>query len=309
MGDAAPPLAASGWSSSLSVAEHTAVREAGFEPRGLVMGSSVYTIGISYSPGDYAAAAYGQGPFAGGMYGGWGAGVSRSFPGWYKYYSAADLGLSGGWGGGGGGSLGGYGYVRPAAMCWERRVFEDGIESAARNAMDRLLAETHALGAHGVVGTRLNFHYLEGFTSTIEFTAIGTAVARPGAAPLRRPFTSHLGGQDLLKLLRAGMVPVSVSVGAGSVVAEMGMMMGLPTMELVPFGEAVEASRRIASERLSAGGHAGGWAVLGTLASTSMAGEGAGQVMTTVLTGTVVRRFATGSWERLPLPIMRLSRP
>jgi uncharacterized protein YbjQ (UPF0145 family) len=335
MADPAPPLAATGWSSSLSTAEHAAVREAGFVPRGLVMGSSVFNIGVSYSPANYYSMNYGGGfgggpwagapgrggPVAGGgrPYGGGGRpygggyGTSTSFPGYYRYYSPSDLGFGGGWagaglGGGFGGGFGGMG--GPAAVVWERTVFEEGVETAAGLAMSRIIAETKALGAHGVVGTRLAFHYLEGFPSTIEFTAIGTAITRPGAAPLPEPFTSHLDGQALLKLMRAGMVPVTVAVGAGSVTAEMPRLtFGGSTLELGPFGDAVEASRRIAAERLVRARNARGWAVLGTLASTGLRTEGDGEVSSTVLTGTVVRRFASGSWDRLPLPIMRLSKP
>jgi uncharacterized protein YbjQ (UPF0145 family) len=292
----APSLVASGWTSSLSVAEHAAVREAGFTPRGLVMGSSVYKLGVNYSPADYSSYGYGPRPALGGY--------GRSFPGWFKYYSPRDLGF-----GGAAPGLGGWGGVGAAAVAWERSVFEEGIEEAAALALGRLVAETSALAAHGVIGTRLSFRYLEGFPSTVEFTALGTAVVRPGAAPLPAPFTSHLDGQSLLKMLRAGMVPVVAAVGAGSVMAQMPRYTMGSTAELVPFGDAIEHSRRIAVTRLQRSARRRGWAVLGTLASGSTHGEGEGQIATTVLTGTVVRRFAAGAWDHLPLPIMRLSKP
>jgi uncharacterized protein YbjQ (UPF0145 family) len=317
MSDQEVPLGGVGWSSSLSVAEAAAVREAGFVPRGLVMGSSVYHIGISYSPNDYYTMSYGGGggPWGGGSWGGgsqWGGrgSLSSTFPGWLKYYSAGDLGWGSGWGGGGGVNFGGFGLgYAPAAVCWERRVFEDGIEEAAALALERIEAETARLGAHGVIGTRLNFRYLPEMPATLEFTAVGTAVLRAGAAPLPRPFTSHLSGQELLKLLQAGLVPVCLAVGAGSVTAEIASMSVGGTVELAPFGDAIEMSRQLAADRLKRALHAPGWAVLGTLASTGMEGEAHGQVMTTVLTGTLVRRFAQGRWESLPLAVMRLSRP
>ncbi|HLI02108.1 MAG TPA: hypothetical protein VKV06_15070, partial [Acidimicrobiales bacterium] len=144
------PLAGVGWSSSLSVAEAAAIREAGFQARGLVMGSSVYHLGVSYSPSDYArmtvgpwdgnfgGAGIGGGPWGGGGYqgpggftgrgfgGGWngpgGGGGWRptTFPGWCKYYSADDLGWGAGWTGLSVPSLG-LGYA-PAGVCWERTV-------------------------------------------------------------------------------------------------------------------------------------------------------------------------------------------
>lgn len=318
--------AGGGWGSSLSVAEMAAVREAGFEPRGLVMGSSVYQLGINYGPTAYYAAnnPWGGG-FGGGMVGG-GWGGSARFPGWLRYYSPQSGGYAGGGrgvagggfagmaGGGFGGGMMSAGMGQMAwAVNWERTAFEDGLERSAHLALERAVAETRELGGHGMVGTRLAFRYLEGLASTLEFTAVGTAVARAGAPSTDRPFTSHLSGQDLLKLMRAGMVPVTLAVGAGSVATEMGAIgvLGSAYQELVPYGEAIEASRRIAGERMVASSWVRGWAVLGGEMSSSVYHEGGegGRVSTAVLTGTVVRRFAVGRWESLPLPVMRLSRP
>jgi hypothetical protein len=105
------------------------------------------------------------------------------------------------------------------------------------------------------------------------------------------------------------MVPVMVSVGAGAVTASVPSLGLTGTAEIAPFGDAIEASRRIAGERLARNTGGSGWAVLGTRASASMEGESGGRTMTTVLTGTAVRRFAQGRWDHLPLPVMRLSRP
>jgi uncharacterized protein YbjQ (UPF0145 family) len=348
MSDEAPPRPTTSWSSTLSVAEMAAVHEAGLTPLGLVLGSSVYQVGTDYSPTEYYNYANGPtgfgggwpgggplgggGPFSGGSGGGgggpwsgapgrpgynrggynrggwngggWGSG--GQFPGWTRYYNGG--GSGGGWAGsplGGMGGMGGY----AVAVCWERTVLESGVEAAADLAMGRILHETDRLGGHGVIGTRLNFRWVEGLRSTIEFTAIGTAVGRRGAPPLDRPFTSHLDGQALLKLLRAGMVPIMVAVGAGAVTASLPSLGMMGTTEIAPFGDAIEASRRIAGERLQRNTGGTGWAILGTQASASMEGETGGRTMTTVLTGTAVRRFARGQWDRLPLPIMRLSKP
>jgi uncharacterized protein YbjQ (UPF0145 family) len=340
MSDLAPPRSTTNWSSTLSVAEMAAVHEAGLSPLGLVLGSSVYQVGIDYSPTEYYNYANGPAGFGGGFgggtflgggggggggggspwagapgrpgynrggynrggynQGGWGGG---QFPGWTRYYNGG--GSGGGWAGSPLGGMGGY----AIAVCWERTVLESGVEAAAQLAMDRILTETDSLGGHGVIGTRLNFRWVEGLRSTIEFTAIGTAVGRRGAAPLDRPFTSHLDGQALLKLLRAGMVPIMVAVGAGAVTASLPSLGMMGTTEIAPFGDAIEASRRIAGERLQRNTGGTGWAILGTKASASMEGETGGRTMTTVLTGTAVRRFAQGKWDRLPLPIMRLSKP
>ena len=48
----------------------------------------------------------------------------------------------------------------------------------------------------------------------LEFTAIGTAVRGPGAAPGRRePFTCDLSGQDFAKLIMTGWVPAGLALG------------------------------------------------------------------------------------------------
>ncbi|MGH9121361.1 MAG: hypothetical protein ACRDYC_05365 [Acidimicrobiales bacterium] len=309
------PQAGGRWSSTLSVNEMVAIRQAGFEPCGLVMGSSVYQLGYNYGPGAYYQGSIGMGMGGMGM-GGMGMGMGMGgggyvgrFPGWVRYYQP-----SGGaaWPGAGP-MLGGGAWMGTTMMAWavnwERVVFEDGIEHASSLALDRALAECASLGGHGIVGTRLNFRYLEGMGPTLEFTALGTAVRRRGAAPLSRPFSSHLSGQELMKLMRAGMVPMALVVGAGSVATTLrGGYMGWGPTEIGPFGEATEQAWRIATERMT--GRAGGaWAVLGTTASSSTGGEGEERVVTTVLTGTAVRRFDAGRWPDPPLPIMRLSKP
>ena len=84
---------------------------------------------------------------------------------------------------------------------------------AARHAaIDRMTAECAELGGHGVVGVRLSrgsFRF-----GGAEFTAIGTAVRAPGAAPgPLTPFTSDLSGQDFAKLLTTGWVPAGLVLG------------------------------------------------------------------------------------------------
>ena len=83
---------------------------------------------------------------------------------------------------------------------------------ARQAAIDRMSAECTALGGHGVVGVRLSrgsFRF-----GGAEFTAIGTAVRAPGAAPGPPvPFTSDLSGQDFAKLIMAGWVPAGLALG------------------------------------------------------------------------------------------------
>jgi uncharacterized protein YbjQ (UPF0145 family) len=84
-------------------------------------------------------------------------------------------------------------------------------------ALDRMTREATELESHGVVGVRLTVRRFQHAVNAVEFTAIGTAIRRTGAEPLRRPFLSALDGCDLAKLLRAGLVPCRLAIGIAAV--------------------------------------------------------------------------------------------
>jgi uncharacterized protein YbjQ (UPF0145 family) len=99
-------------------------------------------------------------------------------------------------------SRGGYGSFGPLVQT---------MYEARRAAISRMVAECVALGGHGVVGVRLT---IGGFPAGgLEFKAIGTAVAAPGAPPLRHPFTSDLSGQDFAKLVHSGWMAAGLAMG------------------------------------------------------------------------------------------------
>jgi uncharacterized protein YbjQ (UPF0145 family) len=83
--------------------------------------------------------------------------------------------------------------------------------AARHQAIDRMLAECAELGGHGIVGVSLTIGSFP--AGGLEFKAIGTAVRAPGAAPLGRPFSSDLSGQDFAKVIRAGWVPAGLALG------------------------------------------------------------------------------------------------
>ncbi|HEX6524043.1 MAG TPA: heavy metal-binding domain-containing protein [Streptosporangiaceae bacterium] len=85
---------------------------------------------------------------------------------------------------------------------------------ARHKAIDRMVSECAELGGHGVVGVRLTIGSFP--AGGLEFKAIGTAVAAPGAPPptgRRRPFTCDLSGQDFAKLVMKGWVPAGLVLG------------------------------------------------------------------------------------------------
>lgn len=83
---------------------------------------------------------------------------------------------------------------------------------ARQTAIGRMAAECAGLGGHGVVGVRLRRGPFR--LGGLEFTAIGTAVRAPGAAPGQgASFTCGLSGQDFARLVMAGWVPAGLVLG------------------------------------------------------------------------------------------------
>lgn len=82
---------------------------------------------------------------------------------------------------------------------------------ARHTALDRAVAECRALGGDGIVGAALKMKRF--VAGGLEFTAIGTAVRARGGVRPRKPFTSHLTGQEFAKLIHAGYVPTGLVLG------------------------------------------------------------------------------------------------
>jgi uncharacterized protein YbjQ (UPF0145 family) len=96
----------------------------------------------------------------------------------------------------------------------EITTFSQALYHARSLALGRLLQEATALGAHGVIGVRLEHKEYEWGANLLEFSALGTAVRlRNWQGKLPLPFTSDLSGQEFLKVLHAGYVPVTLAMG------------------------------------------------------------------------------------------------
>ncbi|MGW5722371.1 heavy metal-binding domain-containing protein [Amycolatopsis sp. NPDC003865] len=90
-------------------------------------------------------------------------------------------------------------------------VLADLLRQGYTTALDRLAEEAAGMGADGVLGIELKTSSPDGEIQ--EYVALGTAVRartrqRPG-----RPFTTHLPGPDVAKLMRAGWVPARIAIG------------------------------------------------------------------------------------------------
>jgi uncharacterized protein YbjQ (UPF0145 family) len=167
------------WGSALSTAEFAAIKSAGFDPVGQVLGAAVYNVGYR---GGYGCPSYASfnsyNRFTGSRWGG---------------YQPATTAVSSS------GSGAAYGPL-------VRTMY-----AARRAAIGRMAAECSQLGGHGVVGVLLTIGRFP--AGGLEFKAIGTAVRAPGAMPLQTPFTSDLSGQDFAKLIADGAVPVGLALG------------------------------------------------------------------------------------------------
>ena len=80
-------------------------------------------------------------------------------------------------------------------------------------AISRLQQEARLLGAHGVIGVRLERQAYAWGENLLEFAARGTAVALPGIPVPEHPFVCALSGQEFYALRRGGFFPVGFAFG------------------------------------------------------------------------------------------------
>ena len=144
------------WTSDLSVAELAAVRHAGFEPVGMVMGSSVYRIAAQWG----YSTVFGVGCMTvGGRH-------PVSVP---SRTAMATPAARAAW-------------ARPPwGYNWEHTTYEEGVVARATRRW-RGSSRRRATSAPTVwSGVRLIRRHLEGVGNALEFTVIGTAIRRPAA--------------------------------------------------------------------------------------------------------------------------------
>ncbi|MGA8015731.1 MAG: heavy metal-binding domain-containing protein [Candidatus Dormiibacterota bacterium] len=293
------------WTSDLSVSEMAAIQHAGFEPIGMVMGSSVFRIAAQWG----YTSVFGTAGTAGGRV--------RTYPcthGFYGGYGGyGGYGMGGGRGMGMGVGLTGGGEHR-TGYNWEHRYYEAGITETRNTALRRILEEARGLSAHGVVGVRILRRHLEGVGNSLEFTCIGTAIRRPGAPPLGRdPFMSHLDGNAFSKLLHGGYVPIALVMGIGAMEIDPGcstewQLRSWANARVPQVSDGIEEARMLGINHLEAEIAAvdadGAVGVSTDFASYELGGEST--LVELFLLGTAVRRYAKDPLDEAPIPIMRL---
>lgn len=108
------------------------------------------------------------------------------------------------------GGLGLGGPAAPAAFSGFR-PYVDAVYRGYDSALERMLAEASGIGADGVVGVVVTARSMA--ANTREFSVRGTAVRAASRHRPATPFVTDLDGADVLKLLRAGWVPVRIALG------------------------------------------------------------------------------------------------
>ncbi len=129
-------------------------------------------------------------------------------------------------------------------------------------ALSRLQQEARLLGAHGVIGVRLERKSYDWGENLLEFAARGTAVSLHNQPVPEHPFVCALSGQDFYALRRGGFTPVGFAFGTCTYyhvasyttqwVDQSGFFGGgMMNMELTDYTQAVYTARHAAMTRLS----------------------------------------------------------
>jgi uncharacterized protein YbjQ (UPF0145 family) len=85
------------------------------------------------------------------------------------------------------------------------------LKASRELALERAVAECRALGGDGIIGIRPTT--ADFFSETVEFTVEGTAVRVRSEERPATPFTTHVSGQDLARLLSSGWMPFALVFG------------------------------------------------------------------------------------------------
>ena len=210
----------------------------------------------------------------------------------------------------------GGGFVPGTGFSWQKVLTEASERILVGEVMDRLRAQAHALGAHGVVSIRLGRRrrpdlYKDG-PQVHEISGTGLAVRAPGARFEHDLFSAALTGAETCALLRGGYAPARMVFGVGSVQAGMGnrtsqQMSSLGQLEVPQFSEAVEKSLSLAQSDLERHGKGHGEVIVGCRPELTFEHvAGAGIDCKVRIFGTALRRFRVSSQPDV-LNILRLN--
>jgi uncharacterized protein YbjQ (UPF0145 family) len=149
---------------------------------------------------------------------------------------------------------------------YELDVLTHALADARHLALSRLHQEAVLLGAHGVVGVRLEREMVGWAADLVEFSAIGTAIRLenvPAPDAGQAPFLCALSGQEFWKLRVAEFEPVGIVAGNCSLlcvpsystqqVLRGGWLSGASwqNIEIPEFTQGMFQARELAQSRLS----------------------------------------------------------
>ena len=144
-----------------------------------------------------------------------------------------------------GSAMGGIGYTS----------YVEVINSGWSTALSRMMLETTKLQADGVVDIRLQQNPLG--SGAVEFVALGTAVGARHEISAHKPFSTHLSGSEVSKLLHHGYVPasilieVSVAIRHDDIATYNQASMWAQNTEITGYSDLVHTARSNARDRLS----------------------------------------------------------
>ncbi len=289
------------WSSNQAVGAEATLRDVGFEPVGVVVGS-VYTYGypfrnpVGYKPRTH----FGSGAYPNAVID---DPMSAKRSGGYVHdWSISSSGQP----------------VTDLGWTWEKMVAQHRERRIANEAVDHLVQEAKAVGAHGIVGIQLALNGMgtDGLgRSVYELSVTGTAVRATGLAPVTRLFTTHLSATDVAKVIAHGYAPVSFHIGIAVVCAQLGAtsrrrLRSMNNGEVEQFSEVTEKSLQLARRDLERTSFSAGSVVLTNAPLVRIHHEmGTVYESTVRIPGSVVRRFKhSGVRAGLEyLPIVRLN--
>lgn len=152
---------------------------------------------------------------------------------------------------------------QPIYLSAELGTLSHAQQHARMLALGRLQQEAKLLGAHGVIGVRLERQSYEWGDNLIEWTARGTAVSLEGETASALPFVCALSGQEFWLLRQAGFHPVGFAFGCcvwyhvASYSTQWATQGGLyggyaGNIELTDYTQAIYQARHTAMTRLTA---------------------------------------------------------
>lgn len=109
--------------------------------------------------------------------------------------------------------------IRPiaavSATCWMQYGYSwtKGHEKGWETALKRLKEEAKACGANAVLDVKMRTIPIY-IGSSMDFSLVGTAVKVDGLPPSEDPIVATVPALEFVKLLEAGIVPVSIAIGA-----------------------------------------------------------------------------------------------